>query len=365
MKHRPVNLVGRTSLTQLADLIRSADLYIGADSGVMHMAAAVRTPVIAVFGSSNPLAWGPWSPNGVTALLRSGPLCSPCSYVGHGIGAREGCPARTCMAMVTPEYVLRAAQALLAEEPFVADPTPTYPRSSLEMTQFGGLDHHRAGTAQVVAAIGQMVAQDSRHLVMLSDYARVLQARRHPILRSIYQRAALVIPCGTGLSWASNWQRRDLPERLDALVIVASLLETAQAKGWRVVLLGAQAGAAAQALAGAGIGIHHTVTLAHAATEEDAAVRQINAGSGDVVLVGWEPNSADLWLARNLPRLHGRVFMAIGEDMLREMAGKTPVVPELLQELRLGWAYLALRQPRRLRALWQAPRFVIHTVLGL
>jgi heptosyltransferase-2 len=364
MKHRPVNLAGRTSLTQLADVIRSADLYIGADSGVMHLAAAVRTPVIAVFGSSNPLAWGPWSPNGVTAVLRSGPLCSPCSYTGHSIGAREGCAARTCMAMVTPETVLKAAQALLNEEPFIAAPTPAYPRSPLGQTAFGGLPHHRGTTAQFIAAIGEMIAQPHQHLVLLSDYARVLQARSHPILRSIYQRAALVIPCGAGLSWASSWQQRDLPERVDALVIIGSLLETAQAKGWRVTLVGAHAAAAAQALAGAGIRIHHAVTLPDAAAEEDAAVQQINAGSSDLVLVGWEAGSADLWLARNLPRLRGQVFIAIGEDMLREMAGKTPAVPEFLQDLRLGWAYLALRQPRRLRALWQAPRFVAHTVLG-
>ena len=50
MKHEAVNLAGKTTLTQLADVIRSADLYIGTDSGVLHVAASVRTPVVTIFG---------------------------------------------------------------------------------------------------------------------------------------------------------------------------------------------------------------------------------------------------------------------------------------------------------------------------
>ena len=79
-----VNLTGKTTLTQLADVIRSADLYIGADSGALHVAASVRTPVVAIFGPSNHEAWSPWSPGGQVTVLRSAPECSPCSYVGAG-----------------------------------------------------------------------------------------------------------------------------------------------------------------------------------------------------------------------------------------------------------------------------------------
>ena len=41
--------------------------------GVLHLATAVRTPVVAIFGPSNYRAWGPWAPGGTAVVLRSAP----------------------------------------------------------------------------------------------------------------------------------------------------------------------------------------------------------------------------------------------------------------------------------------------------
>jgi heptosyltransferase-3 len=56
----PLDLSGRLSLPQLACLSARASLFLGVDTAPMHMAAAVGTPVIALFGHSKALAWGPW-----------------------------------------------------------------------------------------------------------------------------------------------------------------------------------------------------------------------------------------------------------------------------------------------------------------
>ncbi len=61
---RPVNLAGKTSLTQLAALLQRADMLITGDSGPMHIAAAVGTPLIAIHGPTNPAHSGPLSPKG-------------------------------------------------------------------------------------------------------------------------------------------------------------------------------------------------------------------------------------------------------------------------------------------------------------
>ena len=81
----------------------------------MHIAAAAGTPIVTIFGPSNADAWSPWTPEGKSIVVRSAPECSPCSYVGHGIGLREGCAARTCMRMVTAEQVFAAAKSILSE----------------------------------------------------------------------------------------------------------------------------------------------------------------------------------------------------------------------------------------------------------
>lgn len=106
------NLAGRTSLPQLAALLGQCDLFLGADSGVMHLATATGVAVVALFGPSNHLAWGPWTPDGRSTVVRLAVRCSPCSYVGHSVGLRDGCWHRSCMADLHPEQVLAAIETM-------------------------------------------------------------------------------------------------------------------------------------------------------------------------------------------------------------------------------------------------------------
>ena len=110
------NLAGLTTLPELAAVLGECDLFLGADSGVMHLATSVGAPVVALFGPSNHLAWGPWNPEEFkTAVVRLGLRCSPCSYVGHSVGQRDGCWHRSCMAELTVQQVLDAAAGFLEE----------------------------------------------------------------------------------------------------------------------------------------------------------------------------------------------------------------------------------------------------------
>ncbi|RRS31266.1 MAG: hypothetical protein P794_04250 [Epsilonproteobacteria bacterium (ex Lamellibrachia satsuma)] len=59
-KSTPLNLSGLLSLDELSALIAKASLFVGADTAPMHMAAALDIPIIALFGPSNPVLWGPW-----------------------------------------------------------------------------------------------------------------------------------------------------------------------------------------------------------------------------------------------------------------------------------------------------------------
>src|SRR5439155_9724592 len=64
-----LNLTGRTALAQLAAVLEQCELFIGADSGVMHVAAAAGVPLVALFGSTNAKAWGPWRPDGKPCVV--------------------------------------------------------------------------------------------------------------------------------------------------------------------------------------------------------------------------------------------------------------------------------------------------------
>jgi len=58
-KSSPIVLAGRATLLQFAAVLKRCALFVGNDNGAMHMAAAVGTPVVGLFGPSNPLEWGP------------------------------------------------------------------------------------------------------------------------------------------------------------------------------------------------------------------------------------------------------------------------------------------------------------------
>jgi ADP-heptose:LPS heptosyltransferase len=98
----------------LGALVRGCRLVIANDGGVVHVATAVRTPVVAVFGPSNDRAWGPYPANEpMNQVVREQLACAPCIHRGHAFGTPEGCPARTCLALVEADAVVAAAERAL------------------------------------------------------------------------------------------------------------------------------------------------------------------------------------------------------------------------------------------------------------
>ncbi|OPY90338.1 MAG: Lipopolysaccharide core heptosyltransferase RfaQ [Syntrophus sp. PtaU1.Bin208] len=99
-KRPPLNLGGKLSLKQTAALLSKALLFIGIDSGPMHMAAAVGTPVLAIFGPSRPWRWGPWGEGQV--VVQKNWDCVPCGKKGC---RNDGGESR-CLMELTPDEVL-------------------------------------------------------------------------------------------------------------------------------------------------------------------------------------------------------------------------------------------------------------------
>ena len=75
-KVETINLIGQTTLMQLGALIESCALYLTCDSGPMHIAAAVGTPAIALFGPTSPIRHGPYGEN--HKIIEKSVECRPC-----------------------------------------------------------------------------------------------------------------------------------------------------------------------------------------------------------------------------------------------------------------------------------------------
>jgi heptosyltransferase-2 len=108
LQRPPINLTGKTTIADLPALLSQCHLFLGNDSGAMHVAAAVGLPVVAVFGPTDPDGTAPVTPR--VTIVQQKPYCSPCFL--------RRCPTdHRCMTAVTPAMVESALQSALAEVP--------------------------------------------------------------------------------------------------------------------------------------------------------------------------------------------------------------------------------------------------------
>jgi heptosyltransferase-3 len=102
-----VDVSGQLSLKSLAALTAKAKLFIGVDSAPMHIAAAMQTPVVALFGPSGDIEWRPWMVP--CRIITSDHPCRPCGNDGCGGGK-----VSECLTTLPVARVLAAANELLA-----------------------------------------------------------------------------------------------------------------------------------------------------------------------------------------------------------------------------------------------------------
>ena len=105
MKRAPIDLTGKTSIADLPALLSQCHVFIGNDSGAMHVAAAVGLPVAAIFGPTDPFGTAPVTPR--HTIVRQQPYCSPCFL--------RRCPIdHRCMTRITTREVEAAVDPWLA-----------------------------------------------------------------------------------------------------------------------------------------------------------------------------------------------------------------------------------------------------------
>jgi lipopolysaccharide heptosyltransferase I len=103
-----LDLCGRTTLSELAALVRRAALCVTNDSGSMHLAVALGRPVVSVFGPTDPVWVGPYGRPG--AVVRADVPCAPC-YLRKARDCRHG---HACMNAITAEQVIERVEEALA-----------------------------------------------------------------------------------------------------------------------------------------------------------------------------------------------------------------------------------------------------------
>ena len=104
----PIITAGRTDLLQLGALLAHCALFIGVDSAPMHIAGAVGTPVLALFGATDAALYGPAGAGDV--IIKKDLACAPCGRAACNFN-------HECMEAIEAEEVIAAAVGIFKTNP--------------------------------------------------------------------------------------------------------------------------------------------------------------------------------------------------------------------------------------------------------
>jgi ADP-heptose:LPS heptosyltransferase len=110
---RAVDLTGKLAVRETLAVIARLDLFLSPDTGPMHMAAAVGTPSVSVFGPSDPARYFSAPPGARHLVVRRDLWCSPCNLIRRPPAECAGGEAPECLRLVTVDEVYKAAAGLL------------------------------------------------------------------------------------------------------------------------------------------------------------------------------------------------------------------------------------------------------------
>lgn len=238
-------------------------------------------------------------------------------------------------------------------------PTVTNP----EKVTILGIPIARLTMAETLAHIHTFMAEPRLHQICTPNPEFVMAAQQDAAFRRILTQADLCIPDGVGLVWASRWLGQPIPERVPGSELVYHVAELAAASHYRLFLLGAAAGVAAQAAhilqtRYPGLIIAGTYAGSPDPAEDELICGRIHDSQADILYVAYGAPAQDKWIDRNRGRIPSvRVAIGIGGS-LDFITGKAIRAPRLMQRLGLEWLYRLWREPWRWRRMLALPRFV-------
>lgn len=189
----------------------------------------------------------------------------------------------------------------------------------------------------------------------------VMHARRDPRFAVTLRAADLCVPDGGGLLWAARRQGVVLEERVTGSDGIYRICARAAQVGWRVFLLGAAPGVAAQAakrLQQRYPGLAVVGVASASPTDQDwpNIHGQLQQTQPDILFVAYGHPRQDLWIAQHRHELTAAVAMGVG-GAFDFVAGVATRAPLWMQRFGVEWLYRLITQPWRWRRMLALPHF--------
>lgn len=217
-----------------------------------------------------------------------------------------------------------------------------------------------------VLAHPEGAAPSPLHQICTVNPEFIMAARRDPHFAAVLRAADLCVPDGVGVVWAAQRQGVQLRERVTGSDGIYRICERAAARGWRVFLLGAAEGVAAEAgrrlmRQYPNLRVVGTYSGSPQTADWPAIAQQLQAAQPDILFVAYGHPRQDLWIAHHRHELPVQVALGIG-GAFDFVAGITPRAPQWMQRAGIEWLHRLLQQPWRWRRMVVLPLFVLRVL---
>jgi N-acetylglucosaminyldiphosphoundecaprenol N-acetyl-beta-D-mannosaminyltransferase len=214
----------------------------------------------------------------------------------------------------------------------------------------------RVDIRSAIAKLEELITGGGVHQAIVVPVNSVMTQRTDRKFRTICAEAALVLPDGVPLMWASRFLGRPIPGRVAGADLLREFSRLAARRGYTCFFLGSRDGIPqrlAEELVKENPGLKVAGTYAPPLMEEfppelnARMVGLINAVRPDVLWVGFGAPKQERWIHQNLPRMQVKVAIGVGAafDLC---SGAVRRAPRWMQQIGLEWFFRFLIEPRRL-----------------
>ncbi len=227
-----------------------------------------------------------------------------------------------------------------------------------------GVGFDDCSLSQAADAAAALMEAGRRGYVATPNPEIVCLCQKDPDALAVVNGAALVLPDGIGIVYASRLLGYPIKTRVPGIEFAGALMDRMAAAGKKLFLLGAKPGVAAQAaenLARSHPGLIVCGTHDGYFRDDGPVVEEINRSGADAVFVCLGAPKQELWMAKNGQVVRAPLMAGLGGS-LDVFAGKVRRAPEVWQKLGLEWLYRALSDRGRFLRVLKLPVFLFKVI---
>jgi N-acetylglucosaminyldiphosphoundecaprenol N-acetyl-beta-D-mannosaminyltransferase len=213
--------------------------------------------------------------------------------------------------------------------------------------------------------IEELVDAGGHHQVATVNPEFVMSAQKDPEFSKVLESADLCLADGTGVVWAARRQGCELSGPVPGVDMIPPLAAMCARRGFRLFLLGAAPGVAAQLAARLRAEVPNLEVAAHSGSpdpsSDDETLKLIHAHRAQVLLVAFGAPKQDLWIARLKDRLGVSVAIGVG-GAFDYLTGRVPRAPVWMRRAGLEWLHRLANQPWRIRRMVVLPAYTFKVL---